>query len=214
MKIAVIGGSGWIGGSIAREALRRGHAVTVIGRHEDKLAQIAGADVVVADVTDPDAITEAIRGHDVVVSAVTDRSGADRSVIPATARMLLGAVPAAGVGRVAIVGGGGSLEIEPGVREIDRPEFPAPYKAEAQAQAEALEILRTEGGDVDWTYLSPPPHELVRGDKTGGYRVRDGNLAVMDDQGHSRITSGDFAAAMVDELEQHRFSGRRFTAAY
>jgi len=214
MRIAVIGGSGWIGGSIAREALRRGHAVTVIGRDSDKLARVAGADVAVADVTDFEATANAIRGHDVVVSAVTDRSGDDRSLIPATARMLLEVVPAAGVARLAIVGGGGSLEIEPGVREIDRPEFPAPYKAEAQAQAEALEILRAEGDGVDWTYLSPPPHELVRGEKTGGYRVREGNIAVMDDQGHSRITSGDFAAAMVDELEQHRFSGRRFTAAY
>jgi putative NADH-flavin reductase len=32
--------------------------------------------------------------------------------------------------------------------------------------------------------------------------------------GHSAITSGDTAAAMVDELEQPRFGRRRFTAAY
>jgi putative NADH-flavin reductase len=186
----------------------------VIGRDAGKLDQVEGAAAVVADVSDPESIADAIRGHDVVVSSVTDRSGPDRSMIPATARMLLDAVPAAGVPRLAVVGGGGSLEVEPGVREIDRPEFPDAYRAEAEAQAEALEILRSEGGDVDWTYMSPPPHDLVPGEKSGPYRVSAGDSPVRDDRGESRITSDDFASAMVDELEQHRFSGRRFTAAY
>jgi putative NADH-flavin reductase len=214
MKVAVIGASGRLGGAIAREALARGHDVTAIGRNAARLRELPGARIAVGDVTVPDSIVEAVAGHDVVVSAVTDRSGPSRSIIPATARALLEIVPAAGVPRLAVVGGGGSLESEPGVRGIDRPDFPEAYRAEAEAQAEALDILRVEGDRVDWTYLSPPPHYLLPGEKRGGYRVAGGDSPVMDEEGESRITEGDFAAAMVDELEQHRFGRQRFTAAY
>jgi putative NADH-flavin reductase len=74
MKIAVIGASGWLGGTFTREALGRGHEVTAIGRDPDKLAAIDGTTAVVADINDPDGLVQALAGHDVVVSAVTDRS--------------------------------------------------------------------------------------------------------------------------------------------
>jgi putative NADH-flavin reductase len=100
------------------------------------------------------------------------------------------------------------------VRGIDRPDFPAQYRAEAEAQADALAIYRAAGDAVDWTYLSPPPHHLVPGEKTGVYRVQGGDAALTDAQGDSRISAGDFAAALVDELERPRFTRQRFTAAY
>src|SRR5215813_7240243 len=198
MKIAVIGASGWLGGAIGRDAAR--------------LSQVERARAVVADLDDPESIVDAVGGSDVVVSSVTDRSTADRSRIPATARQLLGLAPRAGVHRVAFVGGGGSLEIEPGLRAVDAPGFPGQHKAEALAQAEALEVLRGSDGNVDWTYMSPPPHHLVPGEKTSGYQVRGGDRPVLNAAGESRITAGDFAAAFVDELEEGRFSRQRFTA--
>jgi putative NADH-flavin reductase len=206
MRIAVIGATGWLGGTIAREAASRGHEVTAIARHLD--------DGVRADVTDRKSVLNAVRGHDVVVSAVTDRTSEEsRSIIPATAKLLLDVLPEAGVPRLAFVGGGGSLETEPGVRHVDSPHFPPEYKAEALAQARALDILRASHG-VDWTYLSPPPVYFDAGEKTGTYRVAGGDAPVVDAQGESRINSGDFAAALVDELESPQFSRTRFTAAY
>src|SRR5215471_414322 len=97
MKIAVIGASGWLGGAIAREAVGRGHEVTAIGRNVSRLAQVEGVGAVVADLDDPESIVDAIKGSDVVVSSVTDRSTADRSRIPATARQLLDLAPRAGI---------------------------------------------------------------------------------------------------------------------
>jgi hypothetical protein len=38
MKIALIGATGFVGGFILNEALSRGHAVTALSRHPDKLA--------------------------------------------------------------------------------------------------------------------------------------------------------------------------------
>src|SRR6478609_2546361 len=134
MKIAVIGASGWLGGAVAREAVARGHEVTAIGRDEAKLRAVDGARVAIADVGDPESLRRAVAGSDAVVSAITDRSTADRSIIPRTARTLLDVLPAAGVGRLAVIGGGGSLEVAPGVRAIDEPGFPEQYRAEALAQ--------------------------------------------------------------------------------
>ncbi len=214
MKIAVIGASGWLGGTFTREALGRGHEVTAIGRDSDKLAAIDGTTAVVADINDPDGLVQALAGQDVVVSAVTDRTTGDRSIIARTAEVLLDVAPRAGVPRLAFFGGGGSLEVEPGVRGIDRPGFPQQYLAEARAQADALQVLRERGEGVDWTYISPPPHDLVPGEKTGAYRVAADDRPVVDEHGESRITSGDLASALMDEVEHPQFSGRRFTAAY
>jgi putative NADH-flavin reductase len=213
MKVAIIGATGRLGGAVTAEAVRRGHAVTAISRRAADAEVADGVDRVSADVLDHGALIAAIEGHDAVVSSVTDRSTDDRSVIPRAARALLRALPAARVPRLLVIGGGGSLEVEPGVRAVDRPGFPPQYRSEALAQAEALRILETEGDAVDWTYLSPPPHDLVPGARTGLYRTHGGNEPVVDEQGRSRITSGDLASALVDELEEPRFSRQRFTAA-
>ena len=214
MRIAVVGASGWLGGTIAREALARGHQVTAIGRDPARLAAIEGAVPAIADATDVQAIADAVRDHDVVVSSVTDRSGPDRSIIPRVAEVMIEAVPRAGVPRLAVMGGGGSLLKPDASRYVDEPGFPDQYKAEALAQAQALALLRAAPDSLDWTYLSPPPHTLIPGDKRGGYGVRGDDHPVTDPDGESAITSGDLAAAMVDELEQPQFSHRRFTAAY
>jgi putative NADH-flavin reductase len=57
--------------------------------------------------------------------------------------------------------------------------------------------------------------EAIEGATTGiGYEVRGDDRPVVDATGESAITSGDLAAAIVDELEAPQFARRRFTAAY
>lgn len=67
---------------------------------------------------------------------------------------LIEAVRASGVSRYLVVGGAGSLEIAPGQRVVDLPDFPAAYKAEATKGAEFLDRLKGEK-QLDWTFLSP-----------------------------------------------------------
>lgn len=55
---------------------------------------------------------------------------------------------------------------------------------------------------------------LVEGDKTGGYRAEATDTPLTDDQGESRISTGDFASAIVDALERRDFVRQRFTVAY
>ena len=73
-------------------------------------------------------------------------------MIPQAAQALIEALPAAGVPRLAMVGGGGSLLNEDGERFVDQPDFPEQYRAEALAAGDALELLRATPESVDWTY--------------------------------------------------------------
>jgi putative NADH-flavin reductase len=214
MKIAIVGASGRLGNLIAREALARGHEVKGIARNAERIEGLGDSPVSAVDATDPEDLGAAIAGYDAVVISVTDRSGPERSVIPATARSVIAALPVIGVPRLLFVGGGGSLEVTPGHRLVDQPGFPEQYKPEALAQAEALDLLRAEGGELRWSYLSPPPEHLDPGEARGGYRAAGGDAPVTDAAGQSRISVGDFAAVAVDELAQSEFVGRRFTAAY
>jgi uncharacterized protein len=214
VKIAVIGASGRIGRAAVREALARGHQVTAIARDTARLVDLGSATVLSADVLDRDAIAHAVATQDAVLAAVTDRRPGRINTIPEAARVLLDALPTVGVRRLLFAGGGSTLQAATGTRFVDTADFPPEYRDEALAQAEALEILRSSKSPVEWSYASPPPVHLLDGAKTGHYRVKAGDQPITDEHGDTRITVGDYAAALVDELERGAFLRQRFTAAY
>lgn len=105
-----------------------------------------------ADITSPDSFAAVATGADAIVSAVSAR-GVDYTLAD-VARSLTEGARQAGVRRVVIVGGAGSLEVAPGARLVDAPAFPAEYTPEALQHADALEVYRAVD-DLDWTYVSP-----------------------------------------------------------
>jgi nucleoside-diphosphate-sugar epimerase len=62
MKIAVTGGSGRVGSAVVAEALLRGHQVVSIDRVLPEMGEESGVRFVAADVTDYDALRDAMRG--------------------------------------------------------------------------------------------------------------------------------------------------------
>jgi len=202
-KIAIIGATGRAGSQLLEEALRRGHSVTAIARDSSKIGQRNGVLSKNVDALDAVALQAAIEGHDVVISA------AHFSTLPASA--VIGPVKKAGVNRLLVVGGAGSLLLPDGTRVIDSKGFPEEYKAEAGAGAEFLEHLRQEQ-DLDWTFLSPSA-EFVEGERTEKFRVGKDDLLVSS-EGRSWITFADYALAMLDEIESPRHSRQRFTVGY
>lgn len=201
-KIALIGASGNAGSRILKELSDRGHQVTAIARNPEKIAALPGVVAKKGDVFDQAALSELLKGHDAVISSV-HFTASD----PAT---LIEAVRASGVPRYLVVGGAGSLEIAPGQRVVDLPDFPAAYKAEATKGAEFLDRLKREK-QLDWTFLSPSA-EFVPGERTGKFRIGKDTL-LSNDQG-SRISFEDYAIALVDEIEKPQHSRQRFTVGY
>jgi putative NADH-flavin reductase len=203
-KIAILGITGNAGSRIAHELLARGHSVTGIARDPSKTAARPGLTLVAADATQAATLAPLLQGHDVVVSSTRFVGGIDAATLVAAAKQ-------AGVPRIAVVGGAGSLEVAPGVALIDTPQFPDAYKAEAGAGRVFLQALRGEK-DLDWTFLSPSAL-FAPGERTGTFRL-GGDQLLADAQGNSHISMEDFAIALADEIERPQHARQRFTVGY
>ena len=159
------------------------------------------------DATRPAELASLIAGHDAVISAFNP--GKDGSGTGAGS--IIEAVKRSGVGRLLVVGGAGSLEIAPGKRLVDQPDFPAQWKHGALRTAAFLEQLRGET-EFDWAFVSPAAL-LAPGERTGAYRL-GGDQLLTDSNGESRISLEDYAVAMLDEVERPRHHRERFSVAY
>jgi putative NADH-flavin reductase len=213
MKIAVIGATGFVGSSILQEALQRGHEVTAIVRHPEKVTPHPKLRPHKADVQKADEVTRSVAGHDAVISAFNPGwSNPDiyNQQVKGT-RAIIDGVKKAGVKRLLFVGGAGSLEVKPGVQSVDLPGFPTEYKQGALATREALNMLRKEP-NLDWSFLSPSA-DLFPGQRTGKFRLGTDQL-LADARGESRISVEDYATAMIDEVEKPKHIRRRFTVGY
>ena len=203
MKVALLGVTGRVGSRLATELLSRAHIVTGIASSSEPSAARAGLTFVQADATVASDLIPILRGHDAVISAIRFATS--------NPDVLIGAVKEAGVKRLLVVGGAGSLEVAPGKTLQDTAKFPAAFKTEAAGGAHFLETLRRET-DLDWTFLSPSA-DFSPGTRTRKFRLGSDQL-LLDSKGVSRVSMEDFAIAMVDELERPSHSRRRFTVGY
>jgi putative NADH-flavin reductase len=211
LKIALFGATGMIGSRVAAEAARRGHQVTALARNPARVpADVANLKAAQADVMDAASVTAAARGHDVVASAYAPPMD-DVALISKATRALVDGTRAAGIKRLVVVGGAGSLEVAPGKQLVDTDGFPEAYKAIALAHRDVLPILRA-AADLDWTFFAPAA-VIAPGERKGTFRTGAGSL-IVDAQGNSSISAEDYAIAFVDELEQGRFVHQIATVAY
>ncbi|HEF4753248.1 NAD(P)H-binding protein [Burkholderia multivorans] len=208
LNIALFGATGMIGSRIAAEAARRGHRVTALSRRPGAAGD--GITAKAADLFDPASVAAALPGHDVVASAYGPKQDDAANVVAAVKALVEGA-RRAGLKRVVVVGGAGSLEVAPGKQLVDTEGFPAEYKAVALAHRDALDYLKTVD-DLDWTFLAPAAL-IAPGERTGTFRTGTGKL-IVDANGDSRISAEDYAVAFVDALEQRRFVREIATVAY
>jgi putative NADH-flavin reductase len=212
MKIALFGAGGRIGRAATQEALARGHKVTAVVRDPARFdLSHDGLTVAVGDVTHASKVASVAAGHDVVVSAIGPRApGNTPRVLVKAARSLIQGLTKAGIRRLVVVGGAGSLEVAPGVQLMDTPDFPASWKDVAAAHRDALDVYKKT--DLDWTCISPAAL-IELGERTGRYRTGTDRL-LTDAKGESRISIEDYAVALIDEVENPKFNRRRMTVAY
>ena len=217
-KVVLIGASGFVGNAILNELLERGHEVTAVVRHPEKVkAENPRLSVVGMDVEDSARLTDVCKGHDAVISAYNPGWG-NPDMYEDTLRVypkILNAVKASGTGRLLIVGGAGSLFVKPGVRLVDTVTLPEAWLPGVKSMAKFyLETLVHEQ-DLDWVFFSPAANlgNLQPGVRTGKFRLGKDDL-IVDEKGDSFISVEDYAMAMVDELEQKNHHKERFTIGY
>lgn len=216
MKVALIGATGFVGSHLLQELINRGYDVTALARAVDKIPVKDGKPKTVAiDVTDTEALAKAIKGNDVVLSAF-NAGWSNPNIYDdfmKGSEAIQKAVKEADVKRYVVIGGAGSLYID-GIQIVDGEDFPESIKPGATAAKDYLEVLKKEK-DLDWTMFSPAinMHQGIKTGRTGKYRLGT-DEPVFDKDGESVLSVEDLAVAVVDELENHKFSHQRFTAGY
>jgi putative NADH-flavin reductase len=210
LKIALFGATGMVGSRIAAEAARRGHQVSAFVRQPERVVAGPNVQAVKVDLLEAAQVEQAVRGHDVVASAYAPPMS-QLDDLQTASRALVEGTRAAGLKRLVVVGGAGSLEVAPGKQLVDTEGFPDAYKPIALAHRVALDYYRTVA-DLDWTFFAPAAL-IAPGERTGTFRT-GANTLIADAEGNSRISAEDYAIAFVDELEQGRFIRQIATVAY
>lgn len=217
MQIVIIGASGFIGSALTTEALQRGHQVRALVRDTGKLADLQQQypqqlEVVAVDVLDSAALRHALVQPQLVISAFSGHSDADvAGYYQRGFANILAAVKQSAAERFLLVGGAASLLLPDGSKLLDSPEFPAAYRDTAESAYAALQQLRAETS-LNWSYLSPAA-EIFPGAATGQFRL-GGDALLTDAEGRSRISTGDYAVALLNEAEQPQHHNQRFSVAY
>ncbi|MGA0559590.1 NAD(P)-dependent oxidoreductase [Larkinella sp. VNQ87] len=150
---------------------QRRHSVTALVRHPENRA-ISDPQLTVqkGDAQHEEEITTLVAGHNAVVSAYnagwTNPNLYDDFL--AGSQAIQRGIRKAGVKRLLVVGGAGSLEAAPGLQLVDTPQLPAGWKPGALAARDYLNILKQET-DLEWTFLSPTIR-LEPGERTARFR--------------------------------------------
>ena len=139
MRIVLLGATGFVGAALLSEALSRGHEVTAIARHPEKLEGQENLAVKAGDVYDTDGLASLIAGHDALISAFnpgwtpgTQRPEMYDEQVRGTSS-IIAAAKKAGIKRVLWVGGAGGLEVASGVKVIELARFPGVDQARLQS---------------------------------------------------------------------------------
>lgn len=210
-QVSIIGGTGFTGSHIAKEAASRGHQVTSLSRSEPA-EPVEGVRYFTGSADQPE---QAVEGADAIVATVSPR-GESAGTLGRRYRRLAELAAASGA-RLVVIGGFSSLRPAPGAPRFAEGDVPAEFADEARELNAVLEdLIQNAPEGLDWVFVSPAaaygayaPKEEPR----GTYRVGD-DVALFDAEGASFIGGEDFAKAIVDEIETPRRQRAQIHFAY
>ena len=204
-RIVIFGAGGRAGRRAVAEAASRGHAVTAVVRDPDARPDLAreGVTVVAGDVTDTADVATIAAGHDAAITAAARLDVPALDFYTAATTALGAGLAKAGVARLVLAGMGPVLEVAPGRRLLDEPDFPPDHRTFALGHVAQLDVLATTG--LDWVVLAPPVVFLNdAAERTGRYRTGGTALLRPPD---APFSYADFAVALVDEADDPRHRG-------
>jgi len=213
VRISVLGGTGYGGGAVVREAARRGHEVVAVSRSAPQ-SPVPGVRYVSGSVLDPTVLEPVVAGADVVFEALSPRGDMAGKVEGVFADLV--ALAQESGARLGVLGGASSLlvsaegprllEVEPAAPEV---------LPEVELGIHKLETLRESSEGLDWFYVSPAAEfgAWLPSSETGQYRISD-DVLLRGPDGRSEISAGDLAIAVLDEVERPTHRRRRFHVAH
>lgn len=212
--IAIVGATGFTGSNLVKEALSRGEDVIAVARDTSSLQPADHLVIRTGDVFDLEFVDKLAKDADVIVIAIPSRE-LDGNLL-ADSISDIGEVTAKHQTRLGVIGGAASLfPPDSDTRLIDRDDFPDEWRPEAEAAFRNLVALQDTLDEVDWFFVSPS-EQYGRGldiPERGTYRLGADTLLVEKD-GTSSIAGGDFARAVIDEVESPVHYRERFTVGY
>jgi putative NADH-flavin reductase len=169
MRLALLGGSGRIGGHILNWAMTAGHEVTVLARDPQSVPAGPGVTVIAGQATDAAAVAEVAVGADAVVSALGPRGAKTPALLGTAGGAIVAAMDKAGVRRLVCVSAAGAfIDGDPDTGPVIKFILPK-VLAKQFADVRAMESTVT-ASDLDWTLVRAT--RLVNAQQTGRYRVR------------------------------------------
>jgi putative NADH-flavin reductase len=174
VKIAVVGATGATGSRVVKHALARGHFITAVARHPERLSSADRLSAVRGDVLSPGSLTGSFDGVDVAISCI----GPEKNLSPGTlmsvgAANILTECKRANVRRFVLQSGIGSSD----GRELSWPNRLVVRVASWIVRAAIIDKLAaertTQRMDMEWVIVRP----VVLADKPAKGRYTAGPLA-------------------------------------
>lgn len=205
-KLVVIGGSSGVGLECVKDALSRGHEVTMFARSasrsglsHERLLTVDGDALITADVI------QALSGADAVMQTLGVPFNLKLFTGPITlfsesTKVLLNAMSSEGVSRLVTLTGFGTGDSKTAVSALERPGFNLVFGKAYADKSEQERMIKAS--DLDWTIARPGV--LRNGSKTGKYRV----LTDPKDWRNGVIRRADVADFMVGAAESSDHVGQ------
>ncbi len=204
MKIFIAGGTGFVGGHLVEELLKRGHELQLLS-HGDEVTEREGVSLIAGDVTEPEGYRQAMRECDAVINLVgiirefPDRDVTFEKLHVQAAESMVSASQRAGVLRYIQMSALGT--------RVDA------VSAYHRTKWRAEEIVR--GSGLAWTIFRP---SLIFGPKDAFVNMLASNLQLapfMPTMGDGNyrlqpIHGRDVARCFADSLETPETAGKTF----
>ncbi len=211
-RIKVLGGTGYGGSAVVREAAQRGHTVTSYSRTAPA-EPVDGVTYVHGSLEDEALLTQVVEDADVVFETLSPRGDMEGKLEGILDRLIVLA-DRADV-RLGVLGGVSSMLVaEGGPRFFDVHEPPDEIRSEVLTGMALLDALKQSPESLDWFYVSPAANfgAWLPQRVSGCYRLST-DILLTDEAGESYIAAPDLALAVLDEIEQPQFHRRRFHVA-
>jgi len=208
--IAIIGGTGYTGSNLTREAAGRGHTVVSWSGHEPK-EPVDGVRYRTGDAADA---TKIIEGADVLIAALSPRGGLAGRVAGLYESYAAAAARAGAT--FIVIGGFSSLRPAADQPRFAETDLPEQFRDEALEMESFRNWIATQApADLDWVFISPAGGygSFAPGEKTGAYRL-GGDVALFTEDGKSDLSGPDFAQAVLDVIESGEHRGEHISVAY